>query len=258
MAIPSQRGSAVGPAAVAVVWLVVAAAGTAMGVGGPVRAQAGQASASAAPGASTPRDISGFWELALDSRKVPAANLLASVTRATLAERTRRDAYAIRWCHLMGMPTVMDSGRPLDIRQGATAVIIAPENASSPRYLYLDRATHIGDDVFDATTVGDSIARWEGDTLVVDTVGFHPDRGVTAIPGGGFRTATSHLVERYRLVNDGAMLSVTFTWTDPKVFRTPHIYEFRYHRLPVNYEPRPWAICNPYDEERARFQESGR
>jgi hypothetical protein len=201
------------------------------------------------------RDISGFWELNFDSRKVPAANLLPSVTRARIDEHLKADAKAVRWCNLLGMPFTMDSGRPLDIRQGATAVIIVPENSSSQRYLYLNRTAHISPDIFDPSTVGDSIAHWEGDTLVVDTVGFHPDRGITAIPGGGYRTDTSHLVERFRLLKGGAILSVTFTWTDPKVFRSPHSYEFRYYRLPASYEARQWLPCDPYDAERAAFLE---
>jgi hypothetical protein len=62
-------------------------------------------------------------------------------------------------------------------------------------------------------------------------------------------------VERYRLLKDGAVLSVTFTWTDPTVFRTPHTYEFRYNRLAADYEPRLWAPCDPYDADRAAFLE---
>jgi len=126
------------------------------------------------------------------------------------------------------------------------------------RHLYLNRTTHISSDVFDATTSGDSIARWDGDTLVVDTTGFEPTHGVTAIPGGGFRTATSHLVERYRLLKNGTMLSVTFTWTDPAVFAMPHSYEFRYQRLERGYEARPYARCDPFDTERATFLEGAR
>ena len=78
-------------------------------------------------------DISGFWELNFDSRRVPRASLLPSVTRAKIDARAKGDAYAVRWCNLLGVPFVMDSGRPLDIRQGATTVIIAPENSSAPR-----------------------------------------------------------------------------------------------------------------------------
>ena len=90
---------------------------------------------------------------------------------------------------------------------------------------------------------------------MVDTAGFHGDRGITAIPGGGYRTETSHLVERYRLLQEGALLSVTFTWTDPTVFRTPHTYEYRYTRMPASYEPQPPSGCNPYDQNRTTFLE---
>lgn len=220
--------------------------------GGPAAGQ--NSPGTAAPSAAAPaRDISGFWELSFDSRKVPTANLLPTVTRARIEAHAKADAKAIRWCNLLGMPFTMDSGRPLDIRQGRTAVIIVPENSSAPRYLYLNRSAHISADIFDPSTSGDSIAHWAGDTLVVDTTGFHPDHGITAIPGGGYRTEASHLVERYRLLKDGAVLSVTFTWTDPKVFRTPHTYEFRYNRVAGTYEPRPWAPCDPYDALRAEF-----
>jgi len=212
--------------------------------------------ARAAQDAQDARDISGLWELNFDSRQVPRASLVPALTRARIDARTKGDAYAIRWCNLLGLPFIMDSGRPLDIRQGRTAIIIVPENSSAPRYLYLNRAAHVSDDIFDPSTNGDSIARWEGESLVVDTTGFHGEHGITAIPGGGFRTEKSHLVERYRLLKDGAILSVTFTWTDPTVFRTPHSYEFRYHRLPSTYEPRQWLPCDPHDEERAKFFET--
>jgi hypothetical protein len=207
----------------------------------------------------TPRDISGFWELPLDGRRVPAARLAARVTPAILRAEAAKNAKAIRWCNWVGMPTTMDVGRPLDIRQGTREIIILAESPVTPvRHLYLDRATHIDKDVFDPNTSGDSIARWEGDTLIVDTIGFEPTHGITAIPGGGFRTATSRLVEHYRLVKNGAVLSVTFTWTDPAVFAAPHTYEFRYQRVEAGYEARPYQRCDPFDAERAAFLDGAR
>jgi len=204
-------------------------------------------------------DISGYWELPLDGRHVPSARLTPRVTQAVLQAQAKADAKAIRWCNWVGMPTTMDVGRPLDIRQGTREIVILAESPVTPvRHLYLNRTNHISSDVFDATTSGDSIARWDGDTLVVDTTGFEPTHGVTAIPGGGFRTATSHLVERYRLLKNGTMLSVTFTWTDPAVFAMPHSYEFRYQRLEGGYEARPYARCDPFDAERATFLERAR
>lgn len=204
--------------------------------------------------AQTHPDLSGFWELTyLDSQHVPRARLLPRVTRAVLDAQAVKDFKAVRWCNILGMPAIMASSRPLDIRQTDRVVVIAAEINAATRYIYLDRAAHISKDIFDPTTNGDSIARWDGDTLVVDTVEFDPNKGVTAIPGGGFRTASSHLVERYRLVDNGSLLSVTFTWQDPAVYRVPHTYEFRYARLPRDYEARLPLNCDPFDEGRTAF-----
>jgi hypothetical protein len=213
---------------------------------GPVAAQA-----------NAPVDISGYWELAVDGRVVPPARLASRVTKAMLDAEAQKSAKAIRWCNWVGMPTTMDVGRPLNIRQGAREVVIVAESPVTPvRHLYLNRKAHIDKEIFDPNTSGDSIAHWEGDTLVVDTTGFEPTKGITTIPGGGFRTANSRLVERFRLLKNGQLLSVTFTWTDPSVFQTPHSYEFRYQRAEKEYEARPYQLCDPFDPERAAFFEA--
>jgi len=201
-----------------------------------------------------PHDISGFWELPFDGKFVPQAELAAGVTQAVLEVQAQKDAKAVRWCNILGMPFLMGVSRPLDIRQGKREVVIAAESvAAVPRHLYLDRATHIDKEIFDPTTNGDSIAHWEGDTLVADTTGFEPEHGLTAIPGGGFRTADAHLVERFRLLKNGSVLSVSSTWSDPKVFRAPHTYEYRYQRAARDYEARQPIPCDPFDEERNAF-----
>ena len=201
-------------------------------------------------------DISGYWELAIDGRRVPPAQLSPRVTPAMLAAEARKTEKAIRWCNWVGMPTTMDVGRPLNIRQGAREVVIVAESPVTPvRHLYLNRKTHIDKEIFDPTTSGDSIAHWEGDTLVVDTAGFDPTKGITVLPGGGFRTADTRLVERFRLLKGGDILSVRFTWTDPSVFQTPHTYEFRYQRAEREYGARPYELCDPFDPERIAFFE---
>lgn len=203
-----------------------------------------------APAAS--RDISGFWALTADGTKVPDAKLLPRITRAMIDLHKRRDVHALRWCNPVGMPLMMDSGTPIEIRQGPTSIVVMAENSLVPRYVYLNRK-HVSADIYDPSTIGDSVATWEGDTLVVDTTGFHPTHGVTSIPGGGFRTDKTRLTERYRLLKNGEVLSVTFTWADPTVFAAPHTYEFRYRRLPPGYEPINGWPCDPYDETRASF-----
>ena len=152
-------------------------------------AQRGRGAAPAV--AFDPHDISGYWELSFDSRHVPPPALAATVTPAFRAAKRKQDEYATRWCNWIGMPAAMDATRPIDIRQGRREIVMNFETIATPRHIFLDRATHIDKDVYDATTMGDSIARWEGDTLVVDTVGFDGAKGLSAIPGGGFRTSES-------------------------------------------------------------------
>ena len=206
--------------------------------------------------AGTPPDISGYWELPIDGRFIPRAVLSPKVTPAMLEAEARKTEKAIRWCNWVGMPTTMDVGRPLNIRQGAREIVIVAESPVTPvRHLYLNRKTHIDKEIFDPNTSGDSIAHWEGDTLVVDTIGFEPTHGITVIPGGGFRTAETRLVERFRLLPGGDVLSVRFTWTDPSVFQTPHTYEFRYQRAEREYGARPYRLCDPFDPERTAFLE---
>jgi hypothetical protein len=181
--------------------------------------------------------------------------LAPGVSEAVQEDVAKKDARSMRWCLPLGMPFTMGGhGRPIEIRLGTRYVTIVAESTVAPvRYLYLARTTHIKQDEFEPTTSGDSIARWEGDTLVVETVGFSGTKGLLTIPGGGFRTEETRLTERYRLLNNGSILSVTFTWTDPKVFQVPHTYEYRYHRLPATYEPRPALACDAFDPARTAF-----
>ena len=96
------------------------------------------AATAAQTGQPSPRDISGFWALFSDGKKVPPAKLLPRVTKAMLDLHARQDVHAIRWCNPIGLPMIMDSGA-IDIRQGPTAIFMAPESSLVPRYVYLNR-----------------------------------------------------------------------------------------------------------------------
>ena len=211
----------------------------------------------AAPPTFDPKDFSGYWELppdGHDGRNIPSASLAPTVTKQKLAAVVAHDAKGYRWCYNVGVPNLMLLTRPFDIRISNGLMVIIPEyTAAQNRWVYLNRDKHIPAEEYEAGVNGDSIGHWEGTTLVVETTLFHPENGILGIPGGGFRTPESKLVERFRLLNNGQVLQVVSTWTDPKVFRTPHTYELRYSRLPRTYEPRPNAVCDPYNDERAQL-----
>jgi len=195
-------------------------------------------------------DFSGYWELRFDSFNVPRAQL-TTAAQAALERQRKKDLDAVRGCINIGMPAVMNDHSTLDIRQSPTVIGVVAKSPSSTRYIYTDGRKHPDADELESTTNGHSIGRWNGETLLVDTVGLN-DRGITAIPGGGYRTSKSHLVEQYRLSGDGQQLLVTFTWTDAAVFRMPHSYAFRYYKVPSISEPRV-INCIPNDADRARF-----
>jgi hypothetical protein len=66
---------------------------------------------------------------------------------------------------------------------------------------------------------GESVGHYDGDTLVVDTVGMNDKTYLD-----GFRTPHTeklHVVERYKLVDDGKTIQVTFKVEDPDTFYEP-------------------------------------
>lgn len=65
---------------------------------------------------------------------------------------------------------------------------------------------------------GDSIGHWEGDTLVVDTIGLSDNTWTDRL--GTPHTGQLHVVERYRKVSD-TELRVDFMVEDPGAFTTP-------------------------------------
>jgi hypothetical protein len=196
-------------------------------------------------------DISGYWTLRYDSISPSLATLTPQASSADKRKQIEHDQLAIRWCDQLGTPALMADRQPLDIEQSPKAVSILAHTPSSVRYIFTDGRSHANKDDFDPTTNGNSIGHWEGKTLVADTIYFN-DRGVTMLPGGGTRTADSHLVEHYTLSDDGQRLLVTFTWTDPKVFAKPHTYSYTYYKTQYVGEPRI-DYCNSRDQERAKF-----
>lgn len=206
-------------------------------------------------------DFSGFWVPEPNARVVPAARLVAAISGDVLAEQRAHDAHAVRWCNALGMPAMMET--ELDIRQAGRYLVVAAEAHSFVRFVYFDLQARDPDRV-DLTSVGQSDGRWEGDTLVVESYAFagfdyaqpraaQQIKGLIAIPGGGFRTPTSRLTERFRLTNGGNALVVESTWTDPAMFAAPHSYTRRYLRREPHYEPPLRVYCDPFDAERAEL-----
>jgi len=93
-------------------------------------------------------------------------------------------------------------------------LVILFEDVPGFRQIYLDGREHPANP--NPTWMGHSIGRWDGDTLIVDTVGYN-DLGWTDIFP---RTTMLRTEERYTRTSYGD-LKVKITWDDPGVFEQP-------------------------------------
>ncbi len=108
---------------------------------------------------------------------------------------------------------------PIEIQfnEDAEAIIIRAQYWDEERTVYMDGREH--PDVSERTHSGHSIGRWDGDTLVVDTRNFSDHRSPyqIGVPSG----AQKHLVERYRLIENGTRIAADFTLEDPEFIASP-------------------------------------
>jgi hypothetical protein len=144
-------------------------------------------------------------------------------------------------CVPNGMPTIMTQPYPLEILFTPGKVTMVIEAYSQWRQIFTDGRKHPEDP--DLTWNGHSIGHWEGDTLVVDTVGFAPD---TFLGMGGMRhSAKMHIVERMRL-SAPDVLAIETTISDPEALTKPFTRSASYGRH------RDWTLAEYVCEQNNR------
>jgi hypothetical protein len=117
-------------------------------------------------------------------------------------------------CFPPGVPRIyLERGEPVEIIQIPGRVIMLFEYDHFVRDIYTDGRQHPKD--LAPTWMGDSIGRWEGDTLVVDTVGFNDKTWLDH--EGHPHSEALHVVERVRRVNHDT-LAIDISIDDPKAY----------------------------------------
>jgi len=129
--------------------------------------------------------------------------------------RGPNDAGSSADCHPPGVPQAMFSPYQWQIVQGLDQVVVLYEYPGAFRVIPTHGGPHQSDP--DPTWYGDSIGHWEGDTLVVDTIGFNDK---SELPGGYRHTEALHVVERFRRVSF-EHLDYQASIEDPTVFEKP-------------------------------------
>jgi hypothetical protein len=117
-------------------------------------------------------------------------------------------------CKPLGIPQTYITPYPFQIVQTASFMTIVYEYPMAVRFVPLDGRPQAVEP--DPSWMGTSVGRWEGDTLVIDAVGFNDKTEVH----GFMHTEALHVVERFRKLDNGNLL-YEVTVEDPNVWETP-------------------------------------
>lgn len=125
----------------------------------------------------------------------------------------------------LGLPPVTGmyttSANPWQIVQTPGAVVIHTEYGDEARIVPLT-TTHKPPALY--SPLGDSIAHWEGDTLVVETIGL-PDKDRVRAFSNLIVPASAKVIERYTRVSDKELL-YQYTVQDPSAYTAPWMAEY--------------------------------
>ena len=182
----------------------------------------------AAGAAQAEPNITGMWALSQPEGRLHAGPppMIPAVRAANQARQKidqanhRLIGEAHTKCLPAGMPGLMQPPFGIEFLQTKGRVTILSEVSNLPRTIYLDEKIH--PDTMIPGWNGHSIGHWEGDTLVVDTIGFNGRQPNVS--------EKMHITERIHLTEAGKYLVDDLTLDDPATYTEPYHISYRYKR----------------------------
>ena len=188
----------------------------------------------ASPAGPAPRDaaghpdLTGYWKPLREKGK-PGGNLgkdlpgfqlpLTAAGKAAQEYNRTQTIDPEALCILGGIPRHDASGLPFEVLQTPKRLAFL-YLYSTHRYIPVDGRTRGAD--LEPRFFGNPIGKWEGDTLVIDTIGFK-DQKIWADENGDPQSDAMHTIERWTRP-DAAHIHVQLTVDDPKFYTHP--FEF--------------------------------
>jgi hypothetical protein len=117
-------------------------------------------------------------------------------------------------CYLPGVPRATYMPYPFQIAHSASSLLISYEYAGAVRDVFMKDPGPAPVDSW----MGQSVGRWDGDTLVIDVTGFNDQTWFDR--AGNFHSDALHVVERYTRTSRD-VIAYEATIEDPKVFTRP-------------------------------------
>jgi hypothetical protein len=122
-------------------------------------------------------------------------------------------------CKPYGLVRAATNPLPMAIRRDGDNLVFEYEEWNQSRTIYLDGRGHPAG--LRPTPLGHSIGHYEGDALIVETVGIEGDIYFSFQSGGGYSDRAT-VVERYAIAADPRRLELTLTVTDPVMLTAPY------------------------------------
>ena len=168
-------------------------------------------------------DLTGVWEIGGGGGgrgrggppQGPSLTPEYAAKRKQLQSEPREDNQTAN-CLPPGMPGIMGQPYPMEFLLTPGLVTIVIEAYQQVRHIYTDGRPLPEDP--DPKFHGTSVGRWEGDTLVAETIGFSP---LTELERNLPHSGKMRIVERVRLTDPNTM-SIETTITDPDVLTAPY------------------------------------
>jgi hypothetical protein len=176
----------------------------------------------------------------------PGEIVMAQEAQA-LYERRKKEFGPLAYCQPGGIPTSTLLSEAFKIVQAPGLTLIIHELDGFPRQIYTDGRA-LPKKIEFPSWLGYSVGRWEGDTFVVDTIGFNDKSWLDA--RGHPHTEELHITERYRR-RDVAHLDVETTFSDPKYYSKPFSFKVT-HLLEVDSDIVEY-ICNEAEKDLAHM-----
>ncbi len=207
------------------------------------------AATNATPSGKAPVDFSGTWERFPDpyaafyatpfAEEPPPPNggpQLKEPYASEYRQLTERKAAAMKegkpladpstQCRPEGMPTLMGAIYPIEIVQTPQQLVVLTEFLTQTRRIYLNETMPPLDELSPGYA-GHSVGHWEGETLVVKTLGVREDVRFLEFP----HSAQMSVTERLRFTGPDLMENEV-TIDDPAFLAKPYQFTFGYRRNP--------------------------
>lgn len=121
-------------------------------------------------------------------------------------------------CVPPGIPRANGIAFPFQIYQLPNRIIFLYEKLNLWRIVWMDGRQHTPPDKLNLSSFGESIGRWDGDTLVIDVIGQSDQSWIDS--AGHPKTEKIHVVERWRRPNP-QILHYEATIDDPGAYSGP-------------------------------------